>query len=963
MLPDFIPGFGDASIPPFPVDDVAAVTEQIDETQKIADEIASAATASAETELVEIEGICADIQSTLCGEVGVSVNLLEGIVSKIQGKMTTDAVNSMEAIYTDMNLLGLSIPTQTDIEYANATGDYIGSVTGSTPAVGRNDSVPIESEASQGLVPTGTTGQDAEPKATPVSPVAQPPASVTRDLPPGSCRENVGEPGSTHPGSYGALEACNNTSHCAVEVTSWYEELTPNTIAAYQAIAGGFGGGAVRPVEYNAINMNLLGDGNFQVQNAQSWSSNTGGWWVQINGPIGSYNGPSGILLIPVGYHLQIDPTTGVVWAVKFNRPDWCGLPQYGTPEEPVDPTAQQPPDGGGQACTPVCPPKNAPACPANVAKIKPPEMSEAENWCNLLQRMVEAWEKMTETGGNMFGMGSAKTCGSGIGEQVAAAIAGSGGPVIPSFVNGLGTWATAKVKELINSANCNAGALLPYALWRAAFAFLDKWVGAVPPQLMVLVEQMGNTICQMELPGVPDADRAYMHGKISQDIWECWVKAAGHKTDEAKLVRDSGRVKPDPLQVSQLFRREEISQEDFLTRMRENGVIDDSDKDQIHNLTKSWPGISDVIRMMVRDAADKEAVERGKLDEDFEKKWADKLKKYGDAIGVTEELARYYWRSHWELPSYTQAQLMLFRLNDDQLPENLKFDVQKMRDLLKQDDHAPGYVDRLIEIAYHPINTSDAIKAYYIYASDDATFRKQLMHQGYKADNADFMVQYHKKVREINDKRRAGYPSLASLAQSYARCEIDNGTFRNVVAGLAYSEEHERFIVEAANVRKKITDNKLLIKAVRRPFMLGIIDQSEAISKLSDGGIDSGCVQGLVEKWEIERMKRDKYASAAQLCKWRENALIGAGEQLKALIKMGWTREDALRIVTQCGLEIEVRATQKMERQAAKAAAAAEKARKEAEKLRRQAECGPPPCPANRRQSNRPAPGAGQGS
>jgi hypothetical protein len=415
-----------------------------------------------------------------------------------------------------------------------------------------------------------------------------------------------------------------------------------------------------------------------------------------------------------------------------------------------------------------------------------------------------------------------------------------------------------------------------------------------------------------------------------------------------AKLNMEGKRTKPTVADAIKLFRRGELDLKAFIKWTEANGVIKDEDRQLLLKAADAWPSLSDSLRYMMRDVSDEQNVDWSKADAEFEKKYRGRVKKYFDAIGVPREIALDAWRAHFHIPSFTMLTEMQHRLRPFDVEPGLHVTEKMVRDALIQDDWHPDWVERMMAIAYKPVTRTDSVRAYMIHAIDDLQLKKFFMDFGYDDKSSDFYVGYHKKNREIQDKRRAGFPTLRSLVQQYARCELSDSEFRDIVAQLSLSQEQERNSVEAARVSSKVRQRQRLIGSVRKPFVKGLIDEGEAQALLSNGEIDPQCVSNLMQIWQLDRLSQSKFDTATQLCKMREYGIISPGDQVRALIRIGFDREAAVRIVELCGAQLSDKQQRRAEAEARRAASEQRRIIAEAKKRQRELECGPPACPKN---------------
>ena len=267
---------------------------------------------------------------------------------------------------------------------------------------------------------------------------------------------------------------------------------------------------------------------------------------------------------------------------------------------------------------------------------------------------------------------------------------------------------------------------------------------------------------------------------------------------------------------------------------------------------------------------------------------------------------------------------------------------------MLIQDDWHPAYVDRMIEVGYHAVTKTDAIRAYMLGTIDETDLYSRLMDNGYKSEDAEFYTKYYQTKRTVENRKIAGFPTMRRLVQSFARCEITEADFRDTAAKIVITEEQELDAVDAAKIARKIENRKRSIRAIRRPYVLGIIDSEEVQQLMNDASIDGVCREELLNAWDLDRRRRDKTIAASTLCDMIAKGIITAEIYVKALVRNGYSAGDASSMLLLCGAKITEKQQKAAEVLARRQAAEYEKARKAAEKARKLAECGPPDCPKN---------------
>lgn len=931
---------------------VEPINQQLDIAESVIDETDAAIVVPVATDIKEAESVLEQASGTILGGIEIAVEQAEQLIGKLTGKIAQQLTDMMIDVYTNLTMLGIDVPTEEELAYeeANLNGPQI-LVPAATPTLppgvipqAPSDGGPVPPIAGQ--CPDGyrlSVNDNMCYKVTYTQggsgsvPGPMPTPSDTRPCPPGYhfVPASTGDQndGSSPIAMGGRGPNPLSVVPCDPPITSgWFENYSPSFPGVNSAYMNQFPSLNPPPAGHQGlIDTESVAGCHFRPP---------------MNGNV--------TLHFDAGLFLVYDPTDGRLYASNVVQPGWVRWSSV-QQTNPGDGNGDEQWTGGecvaDEPAIGQCPSPDQ-LCGTETQWPEFPSDQINEDVCKQIEDAIKGLEGTSVDIAKFITMRAGFHSSSWVADAIINAITGGSEPILSGLTRRFAEWMQKTVKGVANSTACDSPAALTAWLKLALMRFIDHWTDIIPDAAIAATEHTVNSVCQYNLPTGPQADSAYLADTIDEKEWECWHKANGNLLGPAKKVLLSKRTTPTPNQLDLLFRREKIDYQAMKDGMREQGVIRDEDEFRIRDLNEWWPTASNIIPYMVRDVFDPEAVERGKLDEDFEKKFTGEAEKLADGAGIKKELMRYEWRRHWHIPSYTMGREWLFRFDDPSLPENLRFGKEEFRLMLKQDDWAPGYVDRMIEAAYHPINMSDATKAYMIHAIDEQELKKRLKHVGYSEDTSEFMKNYYKRRRELADKKGAGYPTMRSAVSAYARCELAENEFREIVDAVAITKEQGQIALRAADISRKMWERKQTIRTVKKPYLLGLYDEFQAREALEKAGTDAGCIRSLIEQWDREKLRRDKYLSASQLCQMYERGIITERDMVIALVRSGWDERDAVLITANCGAMVSEKLAKRARIESEKAARQLKQQLREQEKARRLAECGPPPCPANRNQN-----------
>lgn len=867
-----------------------------------------------------------ELAGKLNGAVGVKLDQVSALGAKLGMKASRKAAEKLYSAYTYGQNVMPGFPTADQVAYGNATGDYIGSM----------GFIPTGEIAHPNAIgeSSGPLATDGSQETTDASPAAGSPTPPTYTPPPGPSflPPKIPAPIPTGPTDRYFPPVNDGRFGCARVTQGWVTSFDPSWYpgwvpGAFSAVASGshppFTDDQSAPVGFPI---------KCQCVDGCHWGSELG--QVQVR------------LCCALGEELAINADTGLIQAVPV---------QYGTDPsqnwvQPVlvacdpDKLRELPPDSGpvgggtitggtgaGQCCPPPkvefsCPKELPLDCGPNPALPQPVGPQLDPDICTAFNGLLDAPGDVAKDFWPALVMSFGMVGTNDITQSIISALSGSTLPIVPGLLNRLFKWLKEMAETSGKMLSCDRPEIVPFLLTRAALGFVQQWGGVVPQQVLALLDHTINLGCQSQVPTGPAADDAYLADEITKEQWECWQKLNGNYTNEAEKVMHGKRARPSAADLALLQRRKFIPDGSYTKKARRVGVLDDEDAQAIYDLTQAWPGLQDTIRMMVRDAADEDAVTLAGLDEDFDKKWVGKLKDFGTGNGITDDLAKLYWRAHWQLPSPTQLFEMLHRLRPDRVDPKLAVTPELVKQVLKQDDHAPAFVDRLMAISYRPITRTDAAHMYQLRTIGNDELKGYYQDEGLNETDAGRLTEWAEKNRRVQEIRRSGLPPPRALVTRYAKGLLSRDEFERIVGLITVSDEQAQAMKAAGELEKQVLHRTRILGATKKALLRGVLDESDAHAQLVQNDIEAGEAAELVADWLEERDAAGKLATTAKLCQWRSMGILTSTEHAKALERLNWSPFQAERIMAECEIQEFNRQKKLAEIAAAKAKAAADK-------------------------------------
>ena len=256
-------------------------------------------------------------------------------------------------------------------------------------------------------------------------------------------------------------------------------------------------------------------------------------------------------------------------------------------------------------------------------------------------------------------------------------------------------------------------------------------------------------------------------------------------------------------------------------------------------------PGANDLVRMELREvfrAADRAAALSVPPSERFTAEMA--------KWGFDKYWSDSYWAAHWELPSPLMGYDMFHRLRPGKVDDSIAFDRDALWNLLKVLDYRPDFIDRLIELSYHPITRVDVRRMWKLGVIKT---REELVGKyldlGYSPDDAENMTEFTIRENEPGDKT----PSKSFFESEFKEGRLAYAELVKAYQMLGYAETYARWMADALLIsmqKKEVqererretggrTDKMLSPEKALKAFSLGIIDEETARHKIIRYGYD----------------------------------------------------------------------------------------------------------------------------
>lgn len=379
------------------------------------------------------------------------------------------------------------------------------------------------------------------------------------------------------------------------------------------------------------------------------------------------------------------------------------------------------------------------------------------------------------------------------------------------------------------------------------------------------------------------------------------------------------------------------------------NGAV----RNTIKSLRHYIPGVSDIIRMAVREAFNEEQVRLLGLDEEYDQNpdyvfWAARQGlgevSLPDGRGGQRsyDFAKGYWRAHWHLPAPGQAYDMLHRLRPDRVQRykvgNVvpqPFGIDELNSLLKANDYAPKWRIPLAAIAYRIPGRIDIRRMlkFGVIEKEDAV--SMFMDLGYVQEDAEALAELEE--RQLQRTRESAIVTLTKsiIKKGLLYGAINENQARDYLRDYGLPLEQQFRTVAHMKAEMAVERVERSVRAVRSKYISGAVNTENALQQLRVIGVSNERGSELVDEWRWAIEGGRKQISAEKALEFYKKGLLDESNLASRLINLGYSDTNVRLLISNAKLEI----AEALSKATAKREAQEAKARKETQRLIKQAQ------------------------
>jgi len=406
-------------------------------------------------------------------------------------------------------------------------------------------------------------------------------------------------------------------------------------------------------------------------------------------------------------------------------------------------------------------------------------------------------------------------------------------------------------------------------------FITLNYFISYVGGHADVASEQAAHEWRRQYRPTLPDVNALILslyRDPARYDEVRDMLRQHGYSDPNIDTLFKASKTIPSPDEFKALFLRGEIDEATLNAGYKKYG-FNDEEIAQLKVLFYPIPAYPDLIRMAVREAFYPDYIEEYGLLQELPGEFVN----YAQKQGLSEEWAKRFWASHWELPSIMQGFEMLHR--------NV-IEPGDLDKLFMAVDIMPWWRDKLQAISYNPLTRVDVRRVFKMGIIDRDQVKRTYLDLGYNEEKAEWLT----KFTEMQNTEADRDLTKAEILSSYSKAIIGQSECNNMLLDLGYSQDEVNILISMKEYTtvKDIKDREE--KRIRKFYLAGAYTANQAITELGKLDLVGAEQDSLIKLWDSEKLAKLKSPTKKELDTLFSNEIITQGIYVEEMKHLGYT-------------------------------------------------------------------------
>jgi hypothetical protein len=359
-------------------------------------------------------------------------------------------------------------------------------------------------------------------------------------------------------------------------------------------------------------------------------------------------------------------------------------------------------------------------------------------------------------------------------------------------------------------------------------------------------------------------------------------MRLNGFDEDWTKHMLEASYMRLSVTDYVALYRREYITKDDLEQLLKYCG-LNSWDIAQVLDLTQYFPSPQDLISFAIRDVYTPAIIDEYKLYEDMPELYLKEAAK----TGLSEDFAKKYWGSHWNLPSPGQVFQMLQRRVTK--PNGDIFNVDDIRLYLKTADFSPQWRDMLTQISYQPLTRVDTRRMYSFGILTREQVEGNFLDQGYSPANAKLMTDF----TIVHDDPDTTGQTRTNIMAAYVEGIIQLDDLVSMLGDIGIQAKALQYWIGIAQYDKAQAEVKKVITRYTEAYLTGSQDLDTIRTKLHTADLPSAYVDKILDDMLQAKLAARKVPPVDTLVAWLVSGTIDDKAFHGRMRLLGYNDED----------------------------------------------------------------------
>ena len=358
-------------------------------------------------------------------------------------------------------------------------------------------------------------------------------------------------------------------------------------------------------------------------------------------------------------------------------------------------------------------------------------------------------------------------------------------------------------------------------------------------------------------------------------------LKASALTQERLDLIIENSRPRIPVQDLIKLALRFNDDRPRFETELSRKGW-DSNDIDDLYKAIQVYPQPDDIIRFAVRDSFNEEVVRKYGYDENMPADFESEITK----AGFAQNYAKYFWRSHWQLPSVLQVMDIYHRTNFEGDPDRVN--IADVRDYLRINDYPVYWRDKLIRITYNLPTRIDIRKFYEAGVWDRDRTKKAYLQLGYDEEIAEALTVVAEREARPTEKDL----TRSAIEQAYSIKQFNRQETLDALMEVGYDQNEAELFISLADYKQSAKMQNEAIDTVEFLYINNEIDTVGVAERLGKYNLPTEQVEQLIAVWNVRREKNISLPTQAELEEFYLNSVIDLTQYEAMLRRKNFSEE-----------------------------------------------------------------------